>query len=627
MSILEIVSCTLMRLLFRTCLIAATSCAATADSASIVIHPKQILGQKNPLFFGGNNIYPDGGQGLFNPDGTYNHKVLELNKFLGIKTYRFPGGSEANLYRWKRGIGPVSARPNNVSGNFMSPRANNFGTDEFGRLLEKTGFSEGLIMVAYGYEKPQNAADWVEYMNSPVGKNPNGGIDWALVRAKNGHPQPYNIKYWEIGNEVYGNWELNWGSYPTQGDAKRGQGTEPFGDAERYIIGGKVYFTDQLAVTHDSWIEADVVLRGKANETRYVKFPPISLDNPSRPLLVRVDGKLWSRVDRFKPSADAHYVVDPIEGKITFGDGVNGRLPPAGALVSVDYESGPQPGFVDYYRAMKAVDPNIKVISCFEKESFYKAAAKHHVPYDGVARHYYPWAGRNAKGKTQFAWSVLRSKRITDAVVAHKNFLAKYAHPQLPADIDLWFTEYRADGFIGNAVVFHSLINNHINDVGSILIHSLYRPNSHIIDTKKGIIYSKGLAIPAFSVHSEDNFVKTTVATDSYHFQGEKIPNIFATASTSQNQRKVSIVITNTREDKDIEVALDLSQLQLPLSDYSGKLIVVNSNAGAMAENSNKSPNRIAMRKPIDTVISKRMHITAARSSITILKLQATQIL
>lgn len=47
------------------------------------------------------------------------------------------------------------------------------------------------------------AADWVKYTNAPNdGSNPRGGVDWAAVRAANGHPEPYRVKFWELGNEL-----------------------------------------------------------------------------------------------------------------------------------------------------------------------------------------------------------------------------------------------------------------------------------------------------------------------------------------------------------------------------------------------------------------------------------------
>ena len=69
-----------------------------------------------------------------------------------------------------------------------------------------------VICLSFSAETAQSAADWVEYMNAEVGANPNGGKDWAAVRAANGHPRPYGITHWEIGNESGGRDLKTWTS-------------------------------------------------------------------------------------------------------------------------------------------------------------------------------------------------------------------------------------------------------------------------------------------------------------------------------------------------------------------------------------------------------------------------------
>ena len=75
-------------------------------------------------------------------------------------------------------------------------RGNDVGTDEFIRLCKKLG-AEPYITVNVGTGTPQEAARWVEYCN--------GGpkTEMGRLRAKNGHAQPYGVKYWNIGNEEY----------------------------------------------------------------------------------------------------------------------------------------------------------------------------------------------------------------------------------------------------------------------------------------------------------------------------------------------------------------------------------------------------------------------------------------
>ena len=122
-----------------------------------------------------------------------------LVRDMGPTVLRYPGGLLSNHYDWRDGLGPMEARPVDPT----SGRNIVVGSDEFGQFCEQIG-AVGMITVNWALG-PGTAADWVEYMNSPNdGSNPRGGTDWAAVRATNGHPAPYDVRFWEIGNELRG---------------------------------------------------------------------------------------------------------------------------------------------------------------------------------------------------------------------------------------------------------------------------------------------------------------------------------------------------------------------------------------------------------------------------------------
>jgi len=131
--------------------------------------------------------------GIWRPD------VIAALKALHPAVIRF-GGSTTEAYEWDRAIGPWADRLTftTVWGGWEE---NFIGLDEFVRLCEYVG-AEPLICVRWTGKQPQDAAAEVEYAN--------GGTDtrWGAVRAKNGHPAPYHVKYWQIGNEV-GNPDYN----------------------------------------------------------------------------------------------------------------------------------------------------------------------------------------------------------------------------------------------------------------------------------------------------------------------------------------------------------------------------------------------------------------------------------
>ncbi len=145
--------------------------------------------------------------------GGYRPDLLQAVADLKPPIIRWPGGCFASPYRWKDGIGPQDKRGIYPRQIWDDLEVNSFGTDEFIRMCERIG-AEPLIVVNIGTvnwnEEPdpeefmQDVLDWIEYCNGPATS------EWGQVRAKNGHPEPYNVKYWEIDNET---WHMGVSSY------------------------------------------------------------------------------------------------------------------------------------------------------------------------------------------------------------------------------------------------------------------------------------------------------------------------------------------------------------------------------------------------------------------------------
>jgi alpha-N-arabinofuranosidase len=127
--------------------------------------------------------------------------TLELLKQLDAPVYRWPGGNFVSGYNWKDGIGDRDRRPPRKNPAWKGVEHNDFGLDEFMtfcRLLS----TEPYITVNSGLGDVTAAVEEVEYANgaadTPMGR----------LRATNGHPESYKAKWWAIGNEMYGNWQL-----------------------------------------------------------------------------------------------------------------------------------------------------------------------------------------------------------------------------------------------------------------------------------------------------------------------------------------------------------------------------------------------------------------------------------
>ncbi len=127
--------------------------------------------------------------------------TLALLKELDSPVYRWPGGNFVSGYDWKDGIGPRDRRPPRTNPAWTGVEHNDFGLDEF-MLFCKLLKTEPYIAVNSGLGGVDNAVAELQYTN--------GGPDTPMgkVRAKNGHPEPYDVKWWGIGNEMYGGWQL-----------------------------------------------------------------------------------------------------------------------------------------------------------------------------------------------------------------------------------------------------------------------------------------------------------------------------------------------------------------------------------------------------------------------------------
>ena len=143
-------------------------------------------------------IYDEGSK-LSDSDG-FRKDVLDAARGIHVSVLRWPGGNFSSGYNWKDGIGPKDARLRRWDTAWQEEESNRFGTDEFIAYCRKLG-AEPYICVNMGTGTMQDAADWVEYCNATT------DTYWANLRKKNGHAEPYNVKYWALGNEVYGSWQ------------------------------------------------------------------------------------------------------------------------------------------------------------------------------------------------------------------------------------------------------------------------------------------------------------------------------------------------------------------------------------------------------------------------------------
>lgn len=124
--------------------------------------------------------------------------VIEALRELKVPIVRWPGGCFVSGYHWQDGVGKRSVAYNKAWG---VEEPNTFGTDEFVQWCRMIG-AEPYICTNAGTGTAEEMSDWVEYCNLPTqGK-------YARMRIADGHPEPYNVRYWSIGNENYFSTEI-----------------------------------------------------------------------------------------------------------------------------------------------------------------------------------------------------------------------------------------------------------------------------------------------------------------------------------------------------------------------------------------------------------------------------------
>jgi alpha-N-arabinofuranosidase len=134
--------------------------------------------------------------GMLRPD------LLAALRGLAPAFIRWPGGSFASTYKWQDGIGPLASRvyhPNELWGGYSDYYG--FGTDEYLELTRQLGAIPLIDLPAPDDRAAsvEYAMNWVHYVNDPA------TTTWGQMRARNGHPSPYAVRYFQIDNEPMNN--------------------------------------------------------------------------------------------------------------------------------------------------------------------------------------------------------------------------------------------------------------------------------------------------------------------------------------------------------------------------------------------------------------------------------------
>ena len=153
----------------------------------------------------GSGSFHVGAVSLMNADNVsgFRPEPIAALKSLRSGVYRWPGGNYVSAFEWRNAIGDPDKRPPEMDPVWHTLQSNDVGTEEFMTMCKLLGV-EAYIAVNAGLGDAWSAGQYVEYVNgaatTPMGK----------LRAANGHPEPYRVKFWGIGNEMWGSYQYGY---------------------------------------------------------------------------------------------------------------------------------------------------------------------------------------------------------------------------------------------------------------------------------------------------------------------------------------------------------------------------------------------------------------------------------
>lgn len=179
------------------------------SKASVSLDTERVIDKISPLLFSGfaehmgRCIY----EGIYDPGSPHADErglrkdVLGALKDLNFRTIRYPGGNFVSGYRWEDGVGPKAQRPRRRELAWRAIETNQFGTNEFMDFCRELG-TKPMMAVNLGTGGIQDAANLVEYCNVPTGTH------YSDLRAAHGYKDAHDVRYWCLGNEMDGPWQI-----------------------------------------------------------------------------------------------------------------------------------------------------------------------------------------------------------------------------------------------------------------------------------------------------------------------------------------------------------------------------------------------------------------------------------
>jgi alpha-L-arabinofuranosidase len=179
------------------------------EIAKVTLETGDVIADVPPTLFGGfvehlgRCVY----EGIYDPQSKHADErglrkdVLAALREMKLATMRYPGGNFVSNYHWLDGVGPKETRPRVRELAWRSIETNQFGTNEFIDFCRVLGV-EPMLGMNFGTGTIDQAWNYLEYCNAPP------GTKWADLRVAHGYRDPHKVKYWCLGNEMDGPWQI-----------------------------------------------------------------------------------------------------------------------------------------------------------------------------------------------------------------------------------------------------------------------------------------------------------------------------------------------------------------------------------------------------------------------------------
>ncbi len=273
---------------------------------------------------------------------VHNDNFVAAAQQIGIRILRFPGGNNADGYDWKRHEMILPGGRKSWTGAITLAEIITF--------CRRIG-AELSLTVNFGSGTPEDAADLVEYCNGPADS------EWGRKRVEDGFPEPLNVRFFEIGNEINQphQWYYSWTAE----------------DPYKYFFGG----SEERRGNYEASPNLDPIgkkgdvfkARGGDYQVYALRFPPVKNVDvfwaPTQEAAEQGQFEKWRQVDSLQPyDGNAKvFVLDSLNGKLFFGDNRHGFAPPQGSWFLVEYTTYNRPGFLDFARAMRQAPSSVPI--------------------------------------------------------------------------------------------------------------------------------------------------------------------------------------------------------------------------------------------------------------------------